>query len=217
MVARAVGKAEGAPGRREQRKREVRDALYAAATRLIEAQGYEAVSIEQVVQAAGVAKGTFFNHFPSKADLVAEWYSRVIEHTLEDYRPGRARDLAGRLVHLATASNRRGQEAPALWQAKNTLALSSPAIQAAERDGDAAIERFAAKLVREATQAGEIRADVDAGAFAALYTSLVTGVVRQWLVVGRVPSIERLLRERIGALVALAASGVAPGGAKGRK
>ena len=204
-------------GLRERKKRDVRDALYAAAIAQIEANGYEAVSVDQIVQAVGVAKGTFFNHFPSKADVVAEWYSRLIGKTLAEYRQGRARGLASQLVHLALMSNRLSQAAPALWRAKNALAVSSAAIQAAEREGDAAIEKFAHTLVAGAMGRREIRADVDAAAFARLYTSLVTGAVRQWIVVGGGAGLERRLRDRVATLCQLAAPGLASGASPGQK
>jgi len=63
-----------------------RDELMDAALRLCIDVGYEAMSIEQVTQAAGVAKGTFYYHFSSKTDvliaLVARWVDELFD-TLE--------------------------------------------------------------------------------------------------------------------------------------
>jgi AcrR family transcriptional regulator len=46
-----------------------REELLDLALELCRTQGYEAMSVEQVTQAAGVAKGTFYHYFSSKADL----------------------------------------------------------------------------------------------------------------------------------------------------
>lgn len=44
--------------------------LLDTATRLFYAQGTRAVGIDRIIAEAGVAKATFYNHFPSKDDLV---------------------------------------------------------------------------------------------------------------------------------------------------
>ena len=51
------------PGRRE--------ALLAAAQRVLTTQGVEKATIDDVTAAAGMAKGTFYLYFQSKSDLVA--------------------------------------------------------------------------------------------------------------------------------------------------
>jgi len=49
-------------------------------------QGYDATSVSELTRAAGVAKGTFFNHFPTKEHILASWFRGVWE--------GEARALA---------------------------------------------------------------------------------------------------------------------------
>jgi AcrR family transcriptional regulator len=44
--------------------------LLDTATRLFYAEGVHAVGIDRIIAEAGVAKATFYNHFPSKDDLV---------------------------------------------------------------------------------------------------------------------------------------------------
>lgn len=46
-----------------------RDRILATASRLFFEQGYRATGINQVIQEAGVAKATFYSHFPTKDDL----------------------------------------------------------------------------------------------------------------------------------------------------
>jgi TetR/AcrR family transcriptional repressor of nem operon len=54
-------------------------AIMDAAEELIMAQGYSATAIDQIIARAGITKGTFFYHFPTKVDLaheLAERYAR---------------------------------------------------------------------------------------------------------------------------------------------
>jgi AcrR family transcriptional regulator len=54
------------------RKRErTRGELVAAAEGLVAARGLDAISIDEIVEAADVAKGTFYTHFADKTELAA--------------------------------------------------------------------------------------------------------------------------------------------------
>ena len=58
------------PGRREQRKAVTRQTISDVATELIIRRGFEAVSMSEIAEAAGVSRKTVFNYFASKEDLV---------------------------------------------------------------------------------------------------------------------------------------------------
>ncbi len=55
----------------QKRRLETRAKLIAAATEIVTENGYDALRVEQVVDLAGVAKGTFFSHFEDKNALLA--------------------------------------------------------------------------------------------------------------------------------------------------
>ena len=57
-------------GLRDRKKEETRQAISNVATRLFVERGFEKVSVEEIAQAAGVARKTVFNYFPRKEDLV---------------------------------------------------------------------------------------------------------------------------------------------------
>jgi len=63
--------AEPAPvGRRQRRAQATRAALVEAALDLFEEQGYVATSIDDIAEAADVARRTFFRYFPSKESVL---------------------------------------------------------------------------------------------------------------------------------------------------
>jgi AcrR family transcriptional regulator len=59
-------------GLRERKKQQTRDAIHEAAFRLIEANGLDATTIEQICHEADVSTRTFFNYFPTKAAAALE-------------------------------------------------------------------------------------------------------------------------------------------------
>ena len=55
---------------RERKKLKTRESIQREAMRLIQKQGYEKTTIEQIAAAVEVSPSTFFNYFPSKEDVV---------------------------------------------------------------------------------------------------------------------------------------------------
>jgi AcrR family transcriptional regulator len=59
------------PGRLDRRKQKTRHDVTAAAMRLFRRHGLDAVTMEQIAEAADIAKGTLYRHFPVKEAIVA--------------------------------------------------------------------------------------------------------------------------------------------------
>jgi AcrR family transcriptional regulator len=78
-----------------------REALLLAAEQLIGASGFDAVSIDEIVARAGVAKGTFYNHFDDKIDIASELAKTIRAEVRERIRPAAAATDPG--MHLAIA------------------------------------------------------------------------------------------------------------------
>lgn len=53
----------------QQRSEETRAHILEAALNLFSKEGYDATGVAQICQAAGVSKGAFYHHFPSKHDV----------------------------------------------------------------------------------------------------------------------------------------------------
>ncbi|MFI6056692.1 TetR/AcrR family transcriptional regulator [Streptomyces sp. NPDC051286] len=62
--------AEQPTGLRERKKRRTRDALLHAALDLFTTQGYDATTVDEIVDAVEVSQRTFFRHFASKEETV---------------------------------------------------------------------------------------------------------------------------------------------------
>ncbi|MGH3393551.1 MAG: TetR/AcrR family transcriptional regulator, partial [Streptosporangiaceae bacterium] len=105
-------------GLRERKKRETRQAISDIATALFVEHGFDAVTIAQVAQAAGVAKMTVTNYFPRKEDLVFGRAEGIVS-SLADAVTGRA---PGESLLAAI----RRQHASAVARGDVTLGLSSP-------------------------------------------------------------------------------------------
>jgi AcrR family transcriptional regulator len=65
------------PSRRQRNKARVKAALVAATVKLAVARGFERTSVAEITALAGVAKGTFFNYFPTKEAVIEERYDEL--------------------------------------------------------------------------------------------------------------------------------------------
>ena len=74
-------------GRVERRRARVRQQLIEAAETLMGARGVDAVTVEEITEAADVARRTFYHHFDSKHDLLVPiaraWLSTKLDAVRE--------------------------------------------------------------------------------------------------------------------------------------
>jgi AcrR family transcriptional regulator len=67
------------PGLRERKKLRTRQTIVDVATRLFVGQGYQQTTLAQIAEAAEVSTSTFFNYFPTKADIVFSFMDSVVD------------------------------------------------------------------------------------------------------------------------------------------
>jgi AcrR family transcriptional regulator len=88
-------------------RQQLRDRIQSAALRLFRERGFDATSVDEIVAAAGVAKGTLFNFYPTKQALLASYYQTLDSFMADELRrlaPGSPR---ASLVKLFRAMERR--------------------------------------------------------------------------------------------------------------
>jgi len=140
----------GTPGTRER--------LLDAARGLIEEEGYGGASVAAIAERAGVAAGTLYRHFPSKADLFLEVFRVVCsgeERAMQAAAAEAGPAAADRLEAVLTTFARRAlQNRRLAW-----ALLAEPVDPLLDAERLAYRERYAALVADELTaaiEAGEI-------------------------------------------------------------
>ena len=154
----AAANSAPAPGRRARRKAELRQRLLAAALDLFARRGFFPTTVEQITEAADVAKGTFFNYFPSKEHVLAgfgDMQLARIEAARAEARAGRrpAREILHRLVHALAENPGRSQ---ALVRSLMVANLSSEAVRTLFRGKLMQGRRRLADIIAYGQRRGEI-------------------------------------------------------------
>ena len=101
--------------RRDKRRTRIRDAAF----ELFERQGFEATTIDQIAALADVGKGTFFNYFPTKQNVLTDYYARLSAEFInnaENIKTGNAQKRFAKLFHsIETTLRREGQMVDVLY------------------------------------------------------------------------------------------------------
>ena len=74
------------PNRKKEQAAETKEKLYASAGRLFGQYDFDDVSVDAIVEAAGVSKGTFYVHFESKDALIASFLSDYVSQVDAGYQ-----------------------------------------------------------------------------------------------------------------------------------
>jgi AcrR family transcriptional regulator len=142
--------------RTEKVRLEDRAAILAAARALIERGGYAAASMSAIAQRAGLATGTLYRHFPSRAGLFAELFREVASREVA----AMARAAVGRTAAQRLSRAVRTFALRALRRRRLAFALLAepvdPAIEAERLAFRAAYREVFAGIVRDGVRSGEL-------------------------------------------------------------
>ncbi|SFT58692.1 transcriptional regulator, TetR family [Geodermatophilus amargosae] len=165
-------------GVRERRRLETRDRIVDAAAELFAERGFDAVSVVEIAQRAGVVEKTVFNHFPVKEGLVLSAdppMRSALLHAVAT-RPAGESVAAAAGTFLVRAMTMLGSPEAAEGVAEMARVVrGSRTLQAREREILGEITAALAAQIREETGAGDgaVEPDLTAAAVTALYGRLL--------------------------------------------
>jgi AcrR family transcriptional regulator len=178
--------------RTEARRTATRDRIVRAALALVAQGGYRNAQVAAVAKRAGVATGTVYRHFPSKADLLTEVFRVASRREVEAVR---------RATESGSAASRREVEAVKRATESGSAASRREVDAVAAARGDtapdriaAAVETFARRALRGRRLAWALLAEpVDPAVeaerlqFRRAYAEVFTAAVRDGIAAGELP------------------------------
>jgi AcrR family transcriptional regulator len=167
--------------KREQGKLQRRERLYEAALALFRSQGYEATTVDQITRRAGLAKGTFFNYFPTKDAVLRYMGTREIGRlgtTILSGSNGASSGVA-KLKRLLTAlaASLQGDRDLVCLIFRRGISVSE---LLAGDAGGFSLQPMTSLLLRQSQRAGEISAGVDPDMLAAALDALYLQQLVRW-------------------------------------
>lgn len=186
-------------GLRARKKQALRETLYNQSLELFRRDGFETVSVSRICQAAGVAKGTFFNHFPTKDHVLVEWYSRINERA--DETPLPEGPVIARLIAVTHRVFDQALADADLWRSKQERVALNADLRAVERASDARARSLFAQIIADGMTSGELKDETDPEAIADLLVSLLTGTAHDWTLAEGACDLKGLAARRVEALM----------------
>ncbi|WP_020659498.1 TetR/AcrR family transcriptional regulator [Amycolatopsis benzoatilytica] len=155
----------------------LRDTILDATVQQLAEHGYAGCSVAAVAERAGVAVGTVYRHFPTKADLVVRVFRQVVSHEVDAVRSAAGPDdPVARVVAVFETFAVRALKAPRLAYA--LLAEPVDAVIEAER---LEFRRVFRDVVAEHVAAG-VRAGLLPGQDAAVSAAALVGAAAEVLI-----------------------------------
>jgi AcrR family transcriptional regulator len=181
-VARRAPAALPRTNRRERHREEIQERLYRAALRLFAERGFLATTVEDITEAADVGKGTFFNYFPTKEHILAEFGGDrllAVQQALHIARTTKG-PVLDVLRELATGAAGQSSESPALLRSIYAAHASCAPVLAGLQERMGTSRRVLAQIIALAQKRGEVREDLSPMELARLTQIIFLGVTLSW-------------------------------------
>lgn len=148
-------------------QRNLKEQLVEGGSRVLFEKGFHAASVNDIVEAAGVPKGSFYNHFESKDALALEVVRRYAEsYDTQALRQGDGSPLARLRAHFVSVAKRTVDRGIGLGcllgNFATELASHSPEIREYVAAALAHWSNEVAACLKEAQAAGELAPTIDA-------------------------------------------------------
>jgi len=186
----------------QQRSEETITQIIAAATELFCRSGYDATGVAEICSTAGVSKGAFYHHFPSKQALfltILDRWLYGIDQNLSAFRrenkpvPQTLNRMVGTIGTVFQVA--RGQ-LPMFMEFMVQASRDEEVWQAAISPYRRYQQQFAA-LISEGVREGSFREDLDANTSAWVLMALAVGILLQGVVDPSVADWEAVARQGI--------------------
>jgi len=169
-------------GRRERRAAETRVRLFRSAMRLFAQRGFQNVTVEDITQAADVGKGTFFNYFESKDQVLgvmAEIQLGKVRAVLEEAEAGK-QPVRSVLRGLFQRVSEEPGRSPEMTRALISTFLASEQIRSMMAANLAEGRRMVARVLQLGQQRGEVASTLKPEQLARQCQQSVIGTLLFW-------------------------------------
>jgi AcrR family transcriptional regulator len=186
----------GAPPRRRRQAR-LKAEIFRVAIELFAKRGYDHVTIDEIAAAADIAKGTFFNYFPTKEHVLLEYRHQLLDdiHAFGDALEG---DSARELVHAYfRALSRRVRAEGERYEMLFKEIVARPHLIALDRSRQGRYRTHFDRFLETGKRTGEIPGHCDVELLAETIRDLWTGTSVTWLLENPSSSLESLVLRKI--------------------
>jgi len=181
------------PSRRQQQRQETRQRVFEAAIEVFRRDGVSASRIDDIALLAQVSRGTFYFHFPTKADvlmaLLKDAESLFVDALVALPQATPIEDV---LKTTAIAMAEQWSKDPQLWVEVGVLALRNTTAGLSTGDEPSGVRRALGKHFAQAAHRGELSAMVPSQVLADFFLANAFAVAVSWSSKPSMPLVDAL-------------------------
>lgn len=165
---------------RESRKKELKEHIFLTAVGLFKQKGYEQVTVDEIVSACGIAKGTFFNHFPKKEHVLLHLGTMQMARVGEVLARQQQTGLKERLQSLFGELLGAYEEHADLMKVTLAETMRSAVLMKEEAVNVAAFQELLSRMIGDAMEAGAFRSRWESPAMAQVLVGIYFNTLMMW-------------------------------------
>jgi AcrR family transcriptional regulator len=166
--------------RRERKRERTRSEIYSAAMNLFLRRGFDAVTIEEICDAADVARATFFLHFPTKEALLTEYGARANQALAELLRASHVTATATLKAALKMLAERAMQQPDVIRLHVRELLSRPPVFLESHQEQTENLVSLLAAVIRRGQAAGEFRRKIEPALAAVALCATYFALIYEW-------------------------------------
>lgn len=159
--------------------------LFENAIALFKEKGFDSVTVEEIAQRAGTAKGSFYTYFRTKSDIIIEEFETIDDYYKKYYRNlKRYTSAREKLVAFTRAQMRhvRDDVGIAMLKILYSANIMDPYADKILVNPQRFLHALIREIVTEGQESGEFRTDVNADELALLFNRAMRSVFLDWAI-----------------------------------
>jgi AcrR family transcriptional regulator len=169
-----------APSRRDRKRERTRVEIYTAAMNLFLRRGFETVTIEEICDAADVARATFFLHFPTKEALLTEYGVRANRALAELIRATHGSATSTLKAALKMLAERAMQQPDVIRLHVRELLSRPPMFLESHQEQTENLVSLLAGVIRRGQAVGEFRRRIEPALAAIALCATYFALIYEW-------------------------------------
>jgi AcrR family transcriptional regulator len=181
----------GLISRRDKKRSETKQRIFAEAMRLFAEKGYQSTTVDEITEAADVAKGTFFNYFQTK-EAVLQDFARLQMSRIEQARDqmksgGNVREV---VRHMVQNLYKEPSQSRNFTRAFIGMGLANPEVAMLLAETMKKGRGLLAEIFEEGRRSGQLRSRLSSETLAAVTQRTMFGTLVIWALTGESDLVE---------------------------
>jgi AcrR family transcriptional regulator len=181
----------GLISRRDKKRSETKQRIFAEAMRLFAEKGYQSTTVDEITEAADVAKGTFFNYFQTK-EAVLQDFARLQMSRIEQARDemksgGNVREV---VRHMVRNLYKEPSQSRNFTRGFIGMGLANPEVAALLSQTMKKGRGLLAEIFEEGRRSGQLRSRLSSETLAAVTQRTMFGTLVIWALTGESDLVE---------------------------